>query len=195
MIRGVAVEKLPSPIRSSCQTCTTSPGRNTSALGSASGSCNHFSVTPDWSGTHEEIRRILILNEVGASYPGIRIINEGIQAALNDSPYRLEFYSEYMDYRVVSRSVRPAGVSRFLSSQISESKPHVIITVGPSALNLCKKCIKEHSPACRLFSACLLQEHRALPHWILILRASKIYGSGEDSRNSIAAPTRHRARG
>ena len=32
-----------------------------------------------------EIRRILILNETGASYPGIAIINEGIQAALNDS--------------------------------------------------------------------------------------------------------------
>jgi len=45
----------------------------------------------------KEIRRILILNETGASYPGIAIINEGIQAALNDSPYSLEFYSEYMD--------------------------------------------------------------------------------------------------
>ena len=45
----------------------------------------------------KEIRRILILNEVGTSYPAIAIINEGIQAALNDSPYRLEFYSEYMD--------------------------------------------------------------------------------------------------
>jgi hypothetical protein len=32
-------------------------------------------------------KNVLILNEVGASYPGIKIINEGIQAALNDSPY------------------------------------------------------------------------------------------------------------
>jgi hypothetical protein len=38
----------------------------------------------------KEIRRILILNEVGASYPGIAIINGEIQAALNDSPYRLK---------------------------------------------------------------------------------------------------------
>jgi len=37
----------------------------------------------------KEVRRILILNEVGTSYPAIPIINEGIQTALNDSPYRL----------------------------------------------------------------------------------------------------------
>lgn len=45
----------------------------------------------------KEVRRILVLNEVGISYPGITIINGGIQAALNDAPYRLEFHSEYMD--------------------------------------------------------------------------------------------------
>ena len=45
----------------------------------------------------KEVRRILILNEVGTSYPAINIINEGIQTALHDSPYHLEFYSEYLD--------------------------------------------------------------------------------------------------
>jgi len=42
-------------------------------------------------------RRILILNEVNPSYPAINIIFQGIQTALSDSPYRLEFYSEHLD--------------------------------------------------------------------------------------------------
>src|SRR3954464_8950277 len=42
-------------------------------------------------------RRILILNEVNPSYPADTIVNQGIQTALSDSPYRLEFYSEYLD--------------------------------------------------------------------------------------------------
>jgi PAS domain S-box-containing protein len=37
----------------------------------------------------KEVRRILILNEVGTSYPGIQIINQGFQSALNDSPYHV----------------------------------------------------------------------------------------------------------
>ena len=45
----------------------------------------------------KEVRRILILNEVGTSYPATKIINEGIQTALQDSPDQLEFYSEYLD--------------------------------------------------------------------------------------------------
>jgi len=36
------------------------------------------------------------LNEVNATYPGISIINQGIQAAL-DSPCLLDFYAVYMD--------------------------------------------------------------------------------------------------
>jgi hypothetical protein len=45
----------------------------------------------------KEVRRILILNEVNATYPTIIIITQAIQAALNDSPFHLDFYSEYMD--------------------------------------------------------------------------------------------------
>jgi hypothetical protein len=64
-----------------------------------------------------EIRRVLILNETGASYPGIAMINEGIQAALNDPPYRLEFYSEYMDTRCFP--IRPTSRSFAISTFIN----------------------------------------------------------------------------
>jgi signal transduction histidine kinase len=87
----------------------------------------------------KEIRRILILNEVGTSYPGIAIINEGIQAALNDSPYRLEFYSEYMDTGLFPDPADQQEFRDFYLRKYQNRKPHVIITVGPSALKFMKE--------------------------------------------------------
>ena len=82
----------------------------------------------------KEVRRILILNEVNATYPGISIINQGIQTALNDSPYHLEMYSEYMDTALFPD---PAVQQEFRDSYIRKyqnRKLDVIITVGPSPL-------------------------------------------------------------
>jgi signal transduction histidine kinase/ABC-type uncharacterized transport system substrate-binding protein len=82
----------------------------------------------------KEIRRILILNEVGASYPGIRIINDEIRAALNDSPYRLEFYSEYMDTGLFPDPSDQQEFRDFYLRKYRNRKPDVIITIGPSPL-------------------------------------------------------------
>jgi len=82
----------------------------------------------------EDVRRILILNEVNSTYPGISIINQGIQTALNDSPYHIDFYSEYMD---TSLFPDPAVQQEFRDSYIRKyqnRKLDVIITVGPSPL-------------------------------------------------------------
>ncbi len=82
----------------------------------------------------KEIRRILILNEVGTSYPGIAIINGEIQAALNDSPYRPEFYSEYMDTSLFPDPADQQEFRDFYLHKYQNRKPDVIITVGPSPL-------------------------------------------------------------
>ncbi len=82
----------------------------------------------------KQIRRILILNEAGTSYPAITIINNGIQAALNDSPYRLEFYSEYMDTLLFPDSADQQEFRDFYLRKYQNRKPDVIITVGPSPL-------------------------------------------------------------
>jgi signal transduction histidine kinase len=81
----------------------------------------------------KEIRRILILNEVGASYPGITIINDGIQAALKDS-HRLEFYSEYMETGLFPDPADQQAFRDFYLRRYQNRKPDVIITVGPSPL-------------------------------------------------------------
>jgi len=81
-----------------------------------------------------EIRRILILNESGSFYPGIAIINGGIQGALNDSPYRLEFYSEYMDTALFPDPADQQEFHDFYLRKYQNRKPDIIITVGPSPL-------------------------------------------------------------
>jgi signal transduction histidine kinase len=82
----------------------------------------------------KEVRRILILNEVGTSYPTIPIINDGIQAGLNDSPYHLEFYSEYMDAVLFPDPADQQKFRDFYLRKYHNRKPDVIITVGPSPL-------------------------------------------------------------
>jgi ABC-type uncharacterized transport system substrate-binding protein len=80
------------------------------------------------------IRRVLILNEVGTSYPGIPIINQGIQAALNGSPFRIEFYSEHMDTGLFPDPADQQEFRDFYLRKYQNRKPDVIITVGPSPL-------------------------------------------------------------
>jgi hypothetical protein len=82
----------------------------------------------------KEGRRILILNEMDTSYPGIRLVNDGIQAALNDSPYHLQLYSEHMDTSLFPDPSVQQEFRAFFIRKYQNRKPDVIITVGPSPL-------------------------------------------------------------
>jgi PAS domain S-box-containing protein len=79
-------------------------------------------------------RRILILNEVNPSYPSIAILNQGIQTALSDSPYRLEFYSEYLDSVMFPDPAVQKEFQDFYLRKYRNRQPDVIITVGISPL-------------------------------------------------------------
>jgi PAS domain S-box-containing protein len=82
----------------------------------------------------KEARRILILNEVGAYYPATDIIKRGIQTALDNSPYRLEFYAEYFDTILFPDPAAQQEFREFYIHKYQNRKPDVIITVGPSPL-------------------------------------------------------------
>ncbi len=79
-------------------------------------------------------RRILILNEGNPSYPAMRIINEGIQTALSNSPYRLELYSESLDAGLFPDPTVQQQLRDFYIRKYQNRQPDVIITVGPTAL-------------------------------------------------------------
>jgi len=81
------------------------------------------------------IRRILILNEVGTSYPLIKLVDRGIQTALATSPYRIEFYREYMETVLFPDPAVQQQFRDFYIQKYRDRKPDVIITVGSSPLN------------------------------------------------------------
>jgi signal transduction histidine kinase/ABC-type uncharacterized transport system substrate-binding protein len=79
-------------------------------------------------------RRVLILNEVGTAWPGINLIDHGISAALDTSPYKLEFYREYMDAILFPDPVDQQRFRKFFIRKYQNRRPDIIITVGPSPL-------------------------------------------------------------
>jgi PAS domain S-box-containing protein len=97
------------------------------------------SLHPFAAAQTKEVRRILILNEQGPSYPGIAIINQGIQFALHDSPYSIEFYSEFFDTTLFPEPAVQQEFRDFYIRKYQNHRPDVIITVGPTPLKLMKE--------------------------------------------------------
>jgi len=79
-------------------------------------------------------RRILILYEVGTSYPLTNLVDHGIRKALVDSPYHIEFYREYMDTVAFPDPADQNRIRNFYVQKYANHKPNVIITVGSSPL-------------------------------------------------------------
>ena len=80
------------------------------------------------------IRRVVILNEVGVSYPLIDLIDEGIRSSLSDSPYQIEFYREYMETALFPDPADQQLFRDFYIRKYQNRRPDVIIAVGPSPL-------------------------------------------------------------
>jgi PAS domain S-box-containing protein len=79
-------------------------------------------------------RRILILNETNPSYPAIRIIYEGIQTALSNSPYHVQFFTEYLDTGLFPDPAVQQELRDFYIRKYRNRQPDVIITVGSAPL-------------------------------------------------------------
>ena len=82
----------------------------------------------------QPIRRVLILYEVGTSYPGVNLIDQGIRAALDASPYKLEVYREYMDALLFPDPADQQRFREFYIRKYQNRKPDIIITIGPTPL-------------------------------------------------------------
>jgi signal transduction histidine kinase/ABC-type uncharacterized transport system substrate-binding protein len=91
-----------------------------------------------------KLPRLLIFNEVGTTYPGIELIDQGIRAALNKSPYKVEVYREYMDTILFPDPADQERFREFYIRKYEHRRPDVIITVGPSPL---KFMVETHTTA------------------------------------------------
>lgn len=80
------------------------------------------------------IRRILIINEVNTTFPGIPLIDDGIRLGLATSTYQFEVYREYMDTVYFPDPADQRRIRDFMIRKYQDHQPDVIITVGPSPL-------------------------------------------------------------
>lgn len=92
------------------------------------------------------VKRVLILNEVGASSPGLRIIDNGIMTALQDSPYHIQFYIEYMDSVLFPEAADQQKVRDFYIAKYTKRKPDVIVTVGSTPLQFMVEAHRQFFP-------------------------------------------------
>ena len=93
-------------------------------------------LQPNASAQVKEVRRVLILYEVGNSHPGVTLIDQGIRAAVDNSPYQLEFYREYLETVLFPDPADQQQFRDYFLAKYRNRKPDVIITVGPSPLKL-----------------------------------------------------------
>jgi PAS domain S-box-containing protein len=93
-----------------------------------------FSLQLVCIGQVAQIRRVLVLNEVNASYPLIELVDRGIRSGLANSPYHLEFYFEYFDTTLFPDQPTQQEFRDFYLRKYQRRRPDVIITVGPSPL-------------------------------------------------------------
>jgi PAS domain S-box-containing protein len=96
--------------------------------------------------TTREVRRILLLTEAGLTYPAIARISQGIQSALENSPYHLEWYSESMDASLFPDPAAQQEFRDFYVRKYRNRKPDVIITVGLSPLKFMQEVHRKAFP-------------------------------------------------
>lgn len=78
--------------------------------------------------------RILILYEVGTAYPDPNLVDQGIRAALDTSPFKLEVYREYMESILFPDPADQQRFQEFYIRKYQNRRPDVIITLGPTPL-------------------------------------------------------------
>lgn len=83
----------------------------------------------------KNVRRVLILNifEPLAS-PGVAALDQAIVAALDDSPYQIELYSEDLEATLFSDEASQREIRDWYIRKYHNRQPHVIIAVGPEPL-------------------------------------------------------------
>jgi PAS domain S-box-containing protein len=79
-------------------------------------------------------RHILIFHEVGAYAPLADYVDRGIRTSLDSSPYRIEFYREFMQTGLFPDSAEQQRIHDFYVKKYQNHRPDLIITVGPDPL-------------------------------------------------------------
>lgn len=91
-------------------------------------------------------RRILILYESAPESPLAKLVDQGLRSALDNSPYRVEFYREYMETAAFPDPADQQIFRDFYIRKYQHRKPDVIIAVGPNPLQFMTEVHQESFP-------------------------------------------------
>jgi PAS domain S-box-containing protein len=108
--------------------------------------CAFLLVLPCVEAEPRPSRRVLILNEAGPSNPASSIIEQGIRTGLQNAPYRLEFYREYLETILFPDAADQLRFRDFYIRKYRNRQPDVIITAGPSPLRFMAEVHKKFFP-------------------------------------------------
>ena len=83
----------------------------------------------------QPVRRVLLFNDFGYMVsPGIMALDHAIVAALEQSPYQIELYTETLESTLFSDEASQRRIRAWIALKYSDRKPDVIITAGPASL-------------------------------------------------------------
>src|SRR5215467_14331989 len=94
----------------------------------------------------KEVRRVLILNELGLWSPGVLTINKRLFAALDNTPNQIEYYSEDLNSSLFPDEISQREHREWYFHKYRDRKLDLIIAVGPSPIKLMSEWHQTFSP-------------------------------------------------
>src|SRR5262245_62448586 len=88
-----------------------------------------FLPVPPVEAQVKEVRRVLIVNELGLGSPGVAAINQELVSSLEKSPYQIEFYSESLDTPLFPEETSQRQFREWFLQKYRERKPDVIVAL------------------------------------------------------------------
>ena len=111
----------------------------------------------------KEVRRVLILNELGFWSPGVNAINQEIFAALRKANYHIEVYTEDLDTNLFSDTASQRELHNWYFRKYRDRKPDLILAVGPSPLKFMADSHKLFAPNTPIVFCAITEEFAEPP--------------------------------
>ncbi|HET7440435.1 MAG TPA: PAS domain S-box protein [Terriglobales bacterium] len=80
------------------------------------------------------VRRVLIFYELGLSSPSVSVLDQQIRAVLEESPFQIELYREYLETTLFPTTEAQQEIREGYIHKYRDRKPDLIMTLGPSPL-------------------------------------------------------------
>jgi signal transduction histidine kinase/ABC-type uncharacterized transport system substrate-binding protein len=93
-----------------------------------------FPFQPKANAQLHEVRRVLVFYEQGMSSPAVAFTDREMRAALDESRYQIELYTEYMETALFDDPAEQQELRESYIHKYQNRKPDLIITLGPSPL-------------------------------------------------------------